>query len=93
MRTRKNNLKKNEFVSSVKFCTECGAVLEDYSLKKTSKDEISALERFHNCRKSGKFKGEFCSRLFIAENNIDEFPEQELSAEEDIENPNPPDEL
>lgn len=48
------------------FCTECGATLENFCFS-SGADDIAAVRRtLAQCRKQGRFTGDFCSRLFIA---------------------------
>lgn len=57
-------LKKN-----VIFCSECGEELETFGLsdKKLDLEKIKA--RHKHCRETGKFKGDKCAMLFIADEN------------------------
>lgn len=69
--TRKKSKKKFEIElieeekSDIKFCTECGDVLEDFSVSDQAKNPNAVIENFHNCKKTGKFKGEICSKIYI----------------------------
>ena len=50
----------------VKFCTECGDELEYISIFNNFKGNIAKIRKnFARCIKTGKFKGELCSKLFI----------------------------
>jgi hypothetical protein len=61
------------------FCTECGTELDAFSLKEKAEDIDSVRKNTHNCKKIGKFKGEFCSKLFMAdETNLDELWSKDL---------------
>ncbi len=54
------------------FCTECGAELENFCFSDRAKDPEAVRKSLAQCKKSGKFKGEFCSKLFISdEMNLD----------------------
>lgn len=70
-----NHKKDNDKRDKIVFCTECGASLDDYALSDEALDPKNAEANFKNCRKTGKFKGEVCSKLFIAQNF--EFPPAE----------------
>ena len=61
---KKNKIKKDPALDSVRFCTECGEELEDFSVSGNSSAE-AALKQHHNCQKTGKFNGDMCSRVFI----------------------------
>jgi|YNPMSStandDraft_1061717.scaffolds.fasta_scaffold23741_2 uncharacterized protein with PIN domain len=70
MKRKKSNKKlelelREEQKSDIKFCTECGEVLEDFSVSDAAKDKKAVIENFHNCKKTGKFKGDVCSKLYI----------------------------
>jgi hypothetical protein len=49
------------------FCTECGAELENFCFS-SSADDIEAIRKtLAQCKKKGKFAGEFCSKLFVVD--------------------------
>ena len=51
----------------VKFCTECETDLDNFFLSKKA-DDIEGVKANHeNCKHIGKFKGEMCSKIFIAQ--------------------------
>ena len=51
------------------FCTECGTSLRNFCVSKDA-DDLKAIKRsLAQCRKSGKFVGEFCAKLFIGDSN------------------------
>lgn len=52
------------------FCTECGHELDDFAFSKKSKNTKTVKENHENCVKSGKFSGEFCSKIFISDDNL-----------------------
>lgn len=60
------------------FCTECGEELDDFDFNPQVNDMDAIYERFHGCKEKGKFKGDICSRIFIASQNEDEFQDEEL---------------
>lgn len=62
----------NKTNDRVVFCTECQEELDDLALSEDGDDVQKARERFERCRKLGKFKGDFCSRLFITRGDEDE---------------------
>ena len=51
------------------FCTECGVELQNFCFNGNINDIEAIKKNLAQCRKSGKFKGDFCSKLFIAGNN------------------------
>jgi hypothetical protein len=48
------------------FCTECGASLENFCFSKDAESIKDIKANLARCKHSGKFDGEFCSKLFIA---------------------------
>jgi hypothetical protein len=49
------------------YCTQCGEKLDNFCFSDEVKD-INAIKKHHEeCKKTKKFKGSYCSRLFIAE--------------------------
>jgi len=56
----------------VLFCTECGATLDEFCFSSTAKDIKAIRENFARCKHSGKFQGEVCAKLYIANSR---FPE------------------
>lgn len=66
MRKKKLPSKSVDSFSETKFCTECGDDLNDFSLTERAKHVDAVKANFENCKKTGKFKGEECSKLFIS---------------------------
>lgn len=71
---KKNTIKSDEYIRNTRFCVECGEELNNYSLRPGESAE-EAHRRFHNCIKTGKFKGDVCSRLFIEEYDENSTPD------------------
>ncbi len=59
------------------FCTECGDVLDDFAVSDNAKDLKKVKENFDNCKKTGKFKGQNCSKLYIS-SNTEEFNDEDI---------------
>ena len=57
------------------YCTECGQDLEVFGCADGSYSLDSVKLNYEKCKKIGKFKGDVCSKLFIASENIDDFKE------------------
>jgi hypothetical protein len=55
-----------DFQSEFVFCTECGRDLRNFALERKSFDVEFIRQNFARCRENGRFKGEYCSKLFIA---------------------------
>jgi hypothetical protein len=48
------------------YCTECGATLENFCFSSAAGDLDAIRKTLAQCRRQGRFSGEFCSKLFIA---------------------------
>lgn len=48
------------------FCTECGEDLTEFDFSDNADNPEKVKERLNNCKKIGKFNGEFCAMYFIA---------------------------
>jgi hypothetical protein len=48
------------------YCTECGATLENFCFSSAAGDLGAVRKTLAQCRKQGRFSGDFCSKLFIA---------------------------
>lgn len=84
MESGKNNIEREKLLKQkVIFCTECGKELENYCFSMGSKDVDAIKKNLAQCKKSGRFVGEFCSKLFIA--GDEDLEELFLDDEEDIE--------
>jgi hypothetical protein len=49
------------------FCTECGTLLENFCFSSGVNDTDAIKKNLAQCKKSGKFAGEFCAKLFISD--------------------------
>ena len=70
---RGNNIDREKLLKQkVIFCTECGTELDNYCFTRGSNDIEAIKMNLAQCKKIGKFAGEFCSKLFIAgDENLD----------------------
>lgn len=69
MKTRKRRPKKKRGPpeNQTVFCTECGVQLQNFCFSARA-DDIEAIRKtLAQCKKTGRFTGEFCAKLFIAE--------------------------
>lgn len=58
------------FVSNdIQFCTKCQAELDNLSLEPENLNLAKVKARFKNCVKTGKFEGDLCAKVFIAQDN------------------------
>jgi len=67
MATRRNSTKLKRHPPA--FCTTCGDVLENYCFSSQAMDVKSVVKNLAECKSSGKFKGRYCAKLFIAGTN------------------------
>jgi len=65
---RKPIHKREESLSEeIKFCIECNDDLNNFDVDPMLKTKKEVLDNHENCKKTGKFKGDKCSKLFITE--------------------------
>lgn len=70
MKEKKSNPKIDDALvikNNVFFCTECGEDLSMFGISGEPIDLKKIKERHKNCIDKGKFKGDKCAMLFIAE--------------------------
>ena len=48
------------------FCTECDNELDLFWLTDKASDKNAVKENFDNCKETEKFKGHFCSKMYIS---------------------------
>lgn len=65
--------KENALRNNVIFCAECGEELTFFGIDGSIIDLEKLKERHKNCKRTGKFKGDKCAMLFIAESNEELF--------------------
>ena len=71
---KKKTKKQNPLNEDVQFCTECGSELDEFCFTSQATDKEFLKRNHENCIKIGKFKGDVCSRIYIAmDNGIDDF--------------------
>lgn len=57
------------------FCTECGETIENFCLSHGADDLHAIRKTLAQCKRSGRFTGDFCSKLFIAHPEAFEGPD------------------
>ncbi len=57
--------KESSFKKDVIFCAECGEDLEMFGISEVDVEKVK--ERHKRCKEIGKFKGDKCAMLFIAD--------------------------
>jgi len=80
MKKRTSEIPTKEKVYYFDFCTECENTLVNFGINSKKINNDLLRKRFEKCKATGKFKGNFCARLFIANFEIpeDEFLETDL---------------
>ena len=84
MKSSKNNKEREKILKQkVIFCTECGKELENYCFSSSSKDINAIKKNLAQCKKTGRFVGEFCSKLFIAgDEDLEELFDDDIEEED-----------
>ncbi len=61
----------------VVFCTECGDKLNEFCFTESASDVDAVKKHMEGCKREGRYKGDMCSRVFIADdtNLEDAIPE------------------
>jgi len=78
MENEKNiNQKDKSIKKNIVFCSECGEDLTMFGLSGEKIDLKKIKERHKHCVDIGKFKGDKCAMLFIADDSVDETPPNE----------------
>mgnify|MGYP000225397472 CR=1 FL=1 len=73
--------KKRENPEAVRFCLNCND-MDDLATSPEADDLDALHKRFEECMESGRFDGDLCARLFVAEDRIDD---ADLFADDDDE--------
>jgi hypothetical protein len=55
--------------NDIKFCTKCQAELDNLAFEPENLDLEKAKARFNKCVDTGRFDGDLCARVFIAQEN------------------------
>jgi len=75
---RKSIHKEGSISEELNFCTECNEDLNNFDIDPVIKGKVDVLANHENCKKTGKFKGDKCSKLFIEEaDNITHISEED----------------
>ncbi|HPI36315.1 MAG TPA: hypothetical protein PK397_00100 [Ignavibacteriaceae bacterium] len=76
-RDKKRKRIRTEEKLDVRFCTECGEQLDEFDLNPMCSDLNAVKHNHENCKHTGKFKGDMCSKMFISTDDITIIPEEE----------------
>ena len=55
----------------VAFCLNCDD-MDDLATSEEAHNLAQLRQRFHHCKEQGRFDGDLCARLFVAEDRIDD---------------------
>lgn len=59
--------KEKAIKNNIRFCSECGEDLDSFGLEGVDIDIQKVEARHKHCKEIGKFKGDVCSMVFIAD--------------------------
>jgi hypothetical protein len=77
--------KDNDEEQKVIFCTECGDKLDNFCFTDSASDVDAVKKHMEGCKREGRYKGDMCSRMFIADDkNFDQLPSIPKDDEEDV---------
>jgi hypothetical protein len=65
-----NSLPRLDEENNVKFCLNCDD-MDDLAVSPEADDLAHLQDRFENCVHTGRFEGDVCSRLFVADDAIE----------------------
>ena len=65
----RNSINGNDII----FCTKCGDELTEFSTTDSAKLRKLVLEGFEKCRRTGKFEGDVCAKVFISDIDFEDF--------------------
>jgi hypothetical protein len=54
---------------NVVFCTECGEKLNNFCFDDTASNVDSVKKHMEECKREGRYKGDMCARVFIADDH------------------------
>jgi hypothetical protein len=63
--------------SNIIFCAECGEALDQFGISGSEIDMQKIKERHKHCKETGKFKGDKCAMIFIAEETEPTLPQED----------------
>jgi len=78
MKRQKFTHNKEEAIkNNIQFCSECGEELDSFGLDGAEIDIKKVEARHKRCKEKGKFKGDVCSMMFIADPSEPIYPKDE----------------
>jgi hypothetical protein len=77
--------KDDDGEQKVVFCTECGDKLDNFCFNESVTDVDAVKQHMEGCKREGRFKGDMCSRVFIADDkNISDLTSAVPDDEDDV---------
>jgi hypothetical protein len=77
--------KDNDGEPKVVFCTECGDKLDNFCFTEGADDVDAVKKHMEGCKREGRYKGDVCSRVFIADDkNFDELSSSLKDDEDEV---------
>jgi hypothetical protein len=76
-RQKYTHKKEKSLKNNVVLCTECGEALDMFGIAESEIDLKKVKERHKHCKETGKFKGDKCAMLFIAEEDSPLIPDED----------------
>jgi len=68
--TKKSNVKADIPENNGTFCIECGTDLDLFCFTVKAGNRKAVFKNHEKCVRTGKFSGEFCSKMFIASDSM-----------------------
>ena len=69
--TRKQQSPSRYPADDPRFCLNCND-MDDLATSDEAGDVDALRQRFNNCKESGRFDGDLCARLFVADDGIED---------------------
>lgn len=69
----------------VVFCTECGDKLNEFWKDEIASDVDAVKKHMEGCKREGRYKGDMCARVFIADDtNLEDAAPSVQDADDDV---------
>lgn len=75
--------KDDDAEQKVTFCTECGDKLNEFCFDESATDVEAVKKHMEGCKREGRYKGDMCARVFIADDANFDRPDPSRQDEED----------
>ena len=77
--SNKSDIPPADDPQELRFCLNCND-MDDLATSEEARDVEQLRRRFNNCRETGRFDGDLCARLFVADDGIEDpsvFPDDD----------------